>query len=158
MTIAGQCEIDPFCLAVLAKHWPNVERFSDVKQLTGQLVHERCGGIDLVCGGFPCQDLSLAGKGAGLDGSRSGLWRPMLRVVREVQPQWVVVENVPGLLSRGYDEVAGGLEKAGYACETLVGGACDVGFPHRRKRVWIVAPRHGNGLRGVHGEAGHGGG
>lgn len=145
MRIAGQCEIDSFCIAVLEKHWPKVWRHHDIRTLTGELVREHCGRIGLVCGGFPCQDISNAGKGAGIDGSRSGLWREMLRLVREVRPDWVIVENVSALRKRGADRVLGDLGKADYACRVFVVGAEAVGAPHKRERVWIVA--NSDGLR-----------
>ena len=147
MTIAGQCECDPWCLAVLGKHWPKVPRFDDVRALTGELVAQVCGRVDLVTGGFPCTDISLAGKGAGLAGQHSGLWHEMRRIVSEVRPAWVLAENVPALRTRGADEVLEGLEALGYACWPLVVGAEDAGAPHRRRRVWIVAHTDSDALR-----------
>ena len=97
------------------------------------------GYVDIICGGFPCQDLSYAGTGAGLDGDRSGLWHEMLRVIRVVRPRYVLVENVPALLNRGMGVVVGGLAQSGYDCEWDCIPACAVGAPHRRDRVWIVA-------------------
>ena len=147
MEIVGQCEIEPFPLAVLAKHWPNVWRHDDVKTITGELVRRNCGTVDLIAFGAPCQDNSLAGKGAGIDGKRSGLFWEALRLVREVQPGWILFENVPGLINRGLDRCLAGLDEAGYKCQTVIVGADDVGAPHRRKRLWIVgrladAPRN----------------
>ena len=106
-----------------------------------------CGGcsryhlqrVDLIAGGFPCQDISVAGKGVGLDGERSGLWFEYLRIVQELRPTWVLAENVPALRTRGADTVLDGLAAAGYSCWPLVVGARHVGAPHRRDRVWIVA-------------------
>jgi len=138
MTTVAFCEIDPFCRAVLRKHWPRVPIHEDITRLSGEQYR---GAVDLVCGGFPCQDLSVAGKGAGLTGDRSGLWFEMLRVVSEVRPRWVLAENVPALLSRGIDVVLEGLEKQGYTCWPFVVGADDVGAPHRRKRIWLIARR-----------------
>src|SRR5690348_7144513 len=91
------CEIDPFCRRVLAKHWPNVPCFEDVTTLRGESV----GPVDAICGGFPCQDISYAGNGAGLAGARSGLWFEYARLIRELGPKLVLVENVAALLSRG---------------------------------------------------------
>jgi len=133
--IAWHCEIEPFAAAVLAKHWPHVPNHGDVRSVRGNRVEP----VDLICGGFPCQDISVAGKGAGIDGERSGLWSEYARLVRECRPRWVVAENVPALRTRGYDRVHDDLEAAGYAVWPLVVGADDVGAPHRRKRVWIVA-------------------
>ena len=94
--------------------------------------------LSVVTGGFPCQDISVAGKGAGIDGARSGLWKEMHRVVDIVRPRWVIAENVPALRTRGIDRVLGDMERIGYDCWPLVVGADDVGAPHRRKRVWVV--------------------
>ncbi len=97
--------------------------------------------LSVVTGGFPCQDISVAGKGAGIDGERSGLWKEMHRVIDIVRPRWVIAENVPALRTRGIDRVLGDMERIGYECWPLVVGADDVGAPHRRKRVWIVGAR-----------------
>lgn len=139
MRTVGFCEIEPACRFWLRQHWPDEPIFEDVRALTGEVVLERCGAVDLVAGGFPCQDISSAGKGAGIEGERSGLWFELLRIVREVRPRWVLVENVPALRTRGADVVLAGLEAEGYACWPVVVGADDAGAPHRRKRVWIVA-------------------
>jgi DNA (cytosine-5)-methyltransferase 1 len=133
LTVKWQVEIDPFCQRVLAKHWPNVKRYGDIKRVRYP------APVDIVCGGFPCQDISVAGKGAGLAGKRSGLWREMLRVVRAVRPRYVVVENVAALLGRGLGDVLGGLASSGYDAEWDCIPASAVGAPHHRDRVWIVA-------------------
>ena len=96
------------------------------------------GIVDVVSGGFPCQDISAAGKGDGLDGERSGMWREMARVVGEVRPQFVFVENSPMLTTRGGTRVIGDLTKMGYDCKWTVMGAADVNAPHQRDRMWIV--------------------
>jgi DNA (cytosine-5)-methyltransferase 1 len=129
-----QVEIDPFCQKVLAKHWPDVTRYGDIRECGDNL--ER---VDIICGGFPCQDISLAGKGAGLAGERSGLWREMLRLIRLLRPAYVVVENVAALLGRGINTVLGDLADSGYDAEWRCIRASDVGAPHGRNRVWIVA-------------------
>jgi len=98
-----------------------------------------CGIVDVVSGGFPCQDISCAGQGAGIDGKRSGLWREMARIVGEVRPRYVWVENVPGLLVRGLGRVLGDLAALGYDSRWGIVGADDAGAPHRRKRIWIMA-------------------
>ena len=136
------CEQDAFCRLVLEKHWPEVPTFTDVREL-------RCspGDADMIAGGFPCQDISVAGKGAGIDGERSGLWREMFRLVRECRPEWVLAENVGALRTRGADRVLADLEAEGYACWPLVVGAWAVGAPHKRERVWIVAHRDEAGQR-----------
>ncbi len=130
-----QVEKDPFCRAVLAKHWPDARRFDDV-----------CGvgaadlaPVDLICGGFPCQDVSSAGRRAGLTGERSGLWREFARVVGERRPRWVVVENVTSGAARWVDAVVRELEQLGYACLPVPVAASDLGAPHQRARVFIVA-------------------
>jgi DNA (cytosine-5)-methyltransferase 1 len=97
------------------------------------------GRVDVVSGGFPCQDISVAGKGAGLDGERSGMWRHMARIVREVEPRYVFVENSPALTFRGLDRVLGDLATMGYDARWGVLGADDAGAPHKRERIWIVA-------------------
>lgn len=129
------CEIDPFCRRVLAKHWPNVPIHEDVKKLEGSDV----GSIDAICGGFPCQDISASGKGAGLAGERSGLWRECLRLVCELRPRYVFVENVGALAFRGLGDVLGDLARVGYDAEWYCIPASALGAPHRRERLWIVA-------------------
>ena len=134
--VIWQCEIDPFARQVLAKHWPNTRRFEDVRS-----VDENAPAVDLICGGFPCQDLSYAGNGAGLEGARSGLWFEYLRVVRALRPRCVVVENVPALLTRGLGVVLGGLAESGYDAQWDCLPAAAVGAPHRRDRLFVVAWR-----------------
>ncbi len=140
MTTVAQCEIDPFCNAVLEKHWPNVTRYTDVRTLDG---NEWRGRVDVVAGGFPCTDCSVAGKGEGLGTeeapTRSGLWFEMRRIIAECRPRWVLAENVPALRTRGGDTVLADLESIGYAAWPVVVGAWTVGAPHRRERVWIIA-------------------
>ena len=105
------------------------------------------GRVDVVSGGFPCQDISSAGKGAGLDGARSGLWSEMARIVGEVRPRFVFVENSPMLTSRGLGVVLGDLASMGFNAEWGVLGARDAGAPHKRDRIWIVACAHADGIR-----------
>ncbi len=140
MRTAAFCEADPFARSVLARHWPGVPIYGDIRTLSAARLRE--DGVprpDLICGGFPCQDISLAGRGAGIAGARSGLWSHMARLVRECRPDWVVAENVPGLRGRGADRVLSELEAAGYACWPLLVGAVHAGAPHRRSRLWLVA-------------------
>ena len=141
-TTVAFCEVDPFCRAVLAKHWPEVPIYDDVRALTGARLAADGIVCDAICGGFPCQDISVAGRGAGLAGDRSGLWFEYLRVVSEVAPRWVIIENVPALRSRGLDTVLGGLSALGYDAEWHCIPAAALGAPHRRDRVWIVANSH----------------
>jgi len=143
MRTVAFCEIDPYCRKVLAKHWPGVPIHEDVTKLRGPDV----GSVDVICGGFPCQDLSVAGKGAGLAGKRSGLWFEYSRIIGEIRPSFVLVENVAGLLSRGLDVVLGELAALGYDAEWHCIPASAVGAPHRRDRIWIIAHASGNGLQ-----------
>jgi DNA (cytosine-5)-methyltransferase 1 len=143
MRVAWQVELDPFCRAVLARHFPAAARFEDVRRVGARELDP----VDLVCGGFPCQDLSSAGRGAGIDGARSGLWAEYARIIRELRPRYVVVENVPALLTgkgkrwdRGrIGRVLGDLAEARYDAEWACLSAREFGAPHLRKRVWIVA-------------------
>ena len=99
------------------------------------------GRVDVISGGFPCQDISSAGKGAGITGERSGMWSHMARIIGEVEPEWVLAENSPLLTSRGLDAVLRDLAQMGYDAEWGVLGAIDAGGPHKRDRIWIVARR-----------------
>lgn len=130
-----QVEIDPFCRRVLERHWPNAQRFNDVFRVSSQVLEP----VDIMCGGFPCQDLSVAGNGAGLDGARSGLFWRYARLIREMGPRVVVLENVSGLLARGLGRVLGELASIGYDAEWDCIPAASVGAPHQRDRVFIVA-------------------
>lgn len=139
--VLWQVEKDPFCRAVLAKHWPGAERHEDVRAASASVLRP----VDLICGGFPCQDISFAGRGAGLEGERSGLWWEFARIVREMGPRFVVVENVAALRSRGLDAVLGTLASLGYDAEWHSMRASDVGAPHLRNRVFVLAYAHGHG-------------
>lgn len=131
--VVWQCERSEFCRRVLAKHWPDAERFNDITELKSP------PRVDVLCGGFPCQDISYVGLGAGLEWARSRLWFEYLRVIREVRPRFVVVENVSALLRRGVGHVLGGLAESGYDATWACIPAASVGAPHRRDRVFIVA-------------------
>jgi DNA (cytosine-5)-methyltransferase 1 len=137
------CDFDKKTHAVLNKNFPGVPIFDDVRTLKGEDV----GTIDIITGGFPCQDLSVAGKGAGLAGERSGLWYEMHRLIKETQPRWVIAENVSVLRSRGLEEVLRSLAEIGYDAEWHCIPASAVGAPHRRDRIWIVAYPNGNDRR-----------
>lgn len=141
------CEIDPFCRRVLAKHWPEVPIYDDVRELTGARLTADGIAIDAIAGGFPCQDISIAGRGAGLDGERSGLWREYARLIGELRPQYAIVENTAALLSRGLGTVLGELAAIGYDAEWHCIPAAAVGAPHLRDRVWIVAYPQQDALR-----------
>jgi DNA (cytosine-5)-methyltransferase 1 len=161
MTCKWQVEIDPFCRAVLAKHWPDVPRYEDVRDvhavrccpLIGLQDAMACGNcllpVDVLCGGFPCQDISVAGRGEGLAGERSGLWFEYARLIRELRPRYVVVENVTALLGRGLGRVLGDLAASGYNAEWDCIPASAVGAPHQRDRVWIVAYADRRGRRPI---------
>lgn len=134
-TLAWQVEINEYCQKVLAKHWPDVTRHGDIR---------RCGGhnlapVDLIAGGFPCQDISAAGKRTGISGERSGLWKEFFRIICELRPRFVLVENVAALLYRGIDVVLADLASCGYDAEWQVLSAAAFGAPHLRERVFIVA-------------------
>jgi len=151
MRTVAFCEIEPYPRAVLAKHWPAVPCYDDVRTLTADRLRSDGIAADIICGGFPCQDISSAGKGAGIaDGTRSGLWSEYARIIGQVRPRFVIVENVSALLNRGLDRVLGDLAALGYDAEWHCIRAADVGAPHLRDRIWIVAyPQHTytNGLR-----------
>ncbi len=138
LEIISFCEIDPFCQKVLKKHWPNVPIEPDIKEMNG----EKYRPIDIVCGGFPCTQTStisaIKSKRKGLDGKDSGLWWEYLRIVQEVGPLWVVVENTPGVL-RWANTIEIGLERIGYRVSRLQRSALDCGAPHLRRRVFFVA-------------------
>lgn len=162
-----QAEQDPWCLSVLARHWPHTARVNDVRQVDATALAGGSGdvaraehradaeperhahgpggaaaAVDLIYGGFPCQDLSVAGKRAGLGGARSGLWSEFARVVRELWPTWVCAENVPGLLSsadgRDFGQILSDLDDLGYGVAWAVLDARHFGVPQRRRRLFIV--------------------
>lgn len=133
------CEINPFCRRVLAKHWPKVPCYHDIRELTGQRLLADGIHVDAICGGFPCPDISIAGRGLGIEGPRSGLWHHYARLIDEIRPSVVIVENVAALLIRGMGTVLAGLSAIGYDAEWSVIPACAMGAPHTRERVWVVA-------------------
>lgn len=142
------CEIDKKARMVLSKHWPDVAIFDDVTTLTKEKLDEHGISVDVICGGFPCQDLSVAGKGAGLEGSRSGLWFEFHRLIKEIRPSWVIVENVSVLRSRGLDRVLRSLAEIGYDAEWHCIPASAVGAPHQRDRIWIIAYPNADSFNG----------
>ncbi len=146
MTPAFQCEIDPAARRVLARHWPDVPIHEDVKESSG----DRLTDVDVLCGGFPCQDLSVAGRRAGLAGERSGLFHEFMRLADELAPRWVLIENVPGLLSsnegRDMGTVVGTLGELGYGWAYRILDAQYFGVAQRRRRVFIVG-RAGDAAR-----------
>jgi DNA (cytosine-5)-methyltransferase 1 len=143
-----QVELDPFARRVLAKHWPDVRRWHDVRSFPpGDGADWRC---DLICGGFPCQDISLAGKGAGLAGPQSSLWFEFARVLRLLRPRFVIVENSPALANRGLPIVLGALADMGFDAEWAVLPASAFGACHIRARLFVVAYPQRGGRHGVH--------
>jgi DNA (cytosine-5)-methyltransferase 1 len=133
------CEIEAYPRRVLAKHWPEVPCYDDIRTLSAERLAADGIAVDAICGGFPCQDISVAGKGAGLAGERSGLWREYARLIGEIRPRIVIVENVSALLSRGLGDVLSDLASLGYDAEWHCIPASAVGAPHRRDRLWVVA-------------------
>jgi DNA (cytosine-5)-methyltransferase 1 len=138
MSVVWQVEIDDYCRRVLTKHWPDVPKFIDVREVGAHNLEY----VDVICGGFPCQDVSLAGTQAGLAGERSGLWHEFARVIREIRPRFVLVENVAALLSNGFGVVLSELATNGYDAEWDVLPAGYFGAPHRRERVFLLAHSH----------------
>ena len=144
-----QVEIDEYCRRVLARRFPSAKRYVDIRDCCGIQGPHTCHRkhhltwVDILSGGFPCQDISNAGKRAGIDGDRSGLWSEYARIIRELRPRNVVVENVAALLGRGMERVLGDLATCGYDAEWQSIRASDVGAPHRRERIWIVAYSRG---------------
>ena len=130
-----QVEIDKFARRVLERHWPDVRRWNDVRTWP-QPDTER---VDLLCGGFPCTDISSAGAKAGIEGRYSGLWFEFARIIREIRPRFVLVENVSDLLVRGIDRVLGDLAECGYHAGWRVFSSCEFGFPFMRRRLFIFA-------------------
>lgn len=138
MTPLWQCEIEPYCRAVLRRHFPGVPCYDDVR-----LIDATAPRPDLICGGFPCQDISYAGKGAGLEGARSGLWYEFARIAETLRPSYLLIENVSALRSRGLDKVLRCLASVGYDAEWHCIPASSVGAPHRRDRVFVIAYTYG---------------
>ena len=138
MRCEWQVEIDPCCQRVLAKHWPNVRRWDDVRTFPPGPVDE--WRVDVVCGGFPCQDISAANpKGRGLAGDRSGLWWEYHRIIEATRPPWVVIENSPALRRRGLEQILGALAAIGRDAEWHCVPAGAFGARHRRDRIWIIS-------------------
>jgi len=145
----GYVEWDGYCQQVIAQrikdgYLDEAPIFGDIRQFVQSGAAQQYRGFaDVVSGGFPCQDISVAGKGAGITGSRSGMWSVMADIVGEVRPRYVLVENSPALLTRGLGVVLSDLAALGYDCRWTMLGAADVGAPHQRDRFWLVAHAHG---------------
>lgn len=151
MECRWQVENNEFCQKVLAKHWPAVQRWADVRTFpprSGCLTND--WSVDLICGGFPCQDLSSANpqKTKGLDGKQSGLWNEFYRIIRALRPRHVLIENTPTLRFRGLDRILCELAGIGYDAEWSIVSACSLGAAHMRRRLFIHAYTDGFGLDG----------
>jgi len=145
MEAIASCEFNPYCRKVLKKHWPDTPIHEDVRFLDGR---EYRGSVDVVCGGFPCQDLSAAGKRSGLEGDKSSLYREMLRIISECLPRYAIFENVANFLvgdgGRWFSKFLYDLSAFGYDAEWHCISASAIGANHHRDRVWIVAYPKGN--------------
>jgi len=139
------CEIDPYCRKVLAKHWPEIPIYEDVTKAR----FEEVGPVDMVTAGFPCQDISLAGQGAGLEGERSGLFWQILRTASVVGRPKLLLENVAALLDRGLCTVLGAMAQIGYDAEWHCIPACFVGAWTKRDRIWVYANPREKHVEGV---------
>jgi DNA (cytosine-5)-methyltransferase 1 len=139
---AWQVEIDPFCRSILAKHWPETPRHEDVRAVGAGVLSV----VDLVCGGFPCQDVSSAGARRGLAGPKSGLWREYARIVGELRPRFVIVENVTSGKKLWLPTVREDLAALGYRTRAFALSAADVGAPHLRRRVFVLATTDPDGI------------
>lgn len=134
MKVLWQVEIDEYCQRVLAKHWPDVERFGDIRECGARNLRP----VDVLCGGFPCQPVSIAGRQLGQDDSR-WLWPEFARIIRELRPRYAIMENVPGLFIRGFGDVLGDLADLGYDVEWQTVSAAAFGAPHLRRRIFVLA-------------------
>ena len=140
LEIVGFVEIDSYCQKVLNKHWPGAPVYPNIEMIDGTYWKVVDGiEIDLITGGFPCQDISVAGKGVGIEGERSGLWTEFKRIISECRPKFALIENVPALTHRGLDRVLCDLAEIGYDAEWQSMSASEVGAWHKRERIWIIA-------------------
>ena len=148
MEIVGQVEIDDYCQKILKLRWPDVPKWTDIKNVRGEEVVSQCGAIDLISGGFPCQPHSNIGHRKGNQDERD-LWSEMFRVIKEVKPRFVVGENVSGIIGTILDKVLSDLESQDYQTITLVFPAHSIGAPHLRERLFIMANTKSNKPNGV---------
>lgn len=140
METVAFCEFDSHARKVIKKHWPNTPIHEDVRLLDGK---EYKGSVDVVCGGFPCQDISIAGKNAGIRGEQSGLWEEFKKTIKDARPKYAIIENVSALLSRGLNVVLSDLAEIGYDATWTTLDTKYFGLPQRRRRVYILAVRDG---------------
>lgn len=140
------CEIQDFQRRILSKHWPEVPIYNDVRTLTANILRRDGITVDVICAGFPCGDISIAGKGQGIDGARTGLWREIIRLAEELVPRFIILENVAQIRSRGLERLLSALDAIGYDAEWHCIPAAHVGAPHRRDRLWLIAHKEGDAL------------
>lgn len=138
MQTVAFCEINPFCQKILKKYWPSVPIFPDITTINKEDL-KTLPRIDVIAGGFPCQDISVAGKQKGITAKRSGLWKEFVRLINETRPKYAIIENVANLRSKGLIRVLQDLWKIGYDAEWHCIPASAFGAPHRRDRIWIIA-------------------
>jgi DNA (cytosine-5)-methyltransferase 1 len=138
-------EVDKYAVAVYQKRFPEAKPLGNIKTINGEKLPR---GRWVISGGFPCQDISISGKGIGLEGNRSGLWYEYERLISEIRPEFAIIENVGAITFRGLDRVLASLAKIGYDAEWQDIRASDLEAPHRRERIWILAYPHGFGLKG----------
>jgi DNA (cytosine-5)-methyltransferase 1 len=138
-------EVDNYAIAIYQKRFPEAIPLGDIRKIDGSKLPK---GRWVISGGFPCQDISIAGKGAGLDGNRSGLWYEYQRLISEIRPEFAIMENVGAITFRGLDRVLGSLAEIGYDAEWQDIRASDLGAPHRRERIWILSYPEGYGFNG----------
>ena len=136
------CEIEKFQGEILKNKFPHAERFTDITKTTGLRY------VDIISGGFPCQDISVAGKREGIKGKRSGLWSEMYRIIWEVRPKYVIIENSPALTISGLEQVLCDLSKIGYNAEWQCISNYAFGYPHKRERLYLIAYSNKIGLQG----------
>jgi DNA (cytosine-5)-methyltransferase 1 len=141
------CEIEEFPRKVLKKHWPEVPCYNDVRELTGEILRRDGISVDVICGGFPCQDISSSGKQGGISAGRSGLWSEIVRLLSDIRPKFAIIENVTNLLAgergRWFATVLADLASIGYDAEWHCIQAANIGLHHGRDRVWILAYPNG---------------
>ena len=141
------CENNDYCRKILRDHWPSTFIWPDVTTITDTIL--QLGSHDVICGGFPCQDISVAKpKGKGIEGSKSGLWRYFRDAIEKVRPHYAIIENVANLRLKGLTRILKDLWSLGYDAEWKIISAAQVGAPHRRERCWIVAYPQQKGLQG----------
>ena len=140
METVAFCEIDPKCRLVLKKHWPDIPVYEDVREINAsRLFSDGIERPDVICGGFPCQDISVAGPGEGINGERSGIWKEFKRLIKDLGHNYAIIENVANLRNNGLVTVLQDIWEIGYDAEWHIIPAWAVGAVHRRERIWITA-------------------